>query len=103
MFSMELARQLEDHGEVGITSNALDPGTVNTKMLLAGWGPIGIPVQQANDVYELATNDRFANVTGQYYVSLRQCKGPAPAYDPAACRRLWDILQYQTGAEWNWQ
>lgn len=101
MFSMELAGRLEGRG-MSITSNALDPGTVNTKMLLAGWGPIGIPVQQANDVFQLATNDNFANVTGQYFVSLRQSNPPAPAQDVAARHRLWDILQSQTGAEWKW-
>ena len=31
------------------TINCLDPGTVNTKMLYAGWGPIGIDVSKAND------------------------------------------------------
>jgi NAD(P)-dependent dehydrogenase (short-subunit alcohol dehydrogenase family) len=100
MFSMELAERLEGSG-VRITSNALDPGTVNTKMLLSGWGPIGIPIQQANDVFQLATSENFADVTGQYFVSLRQCNPPAPAYDMAARHRLWDILQSQTGAEWK--
>lgn len=30
-----------------ITCNSLDPGTVNTKMLLAGWGACGIDVEDA--------------------------------------------------------
>ena len=49
MLAMEFAPRLE-HNEFGtdwITCNCLDPGTVNTKMLLAGWGPCGIDVEQA--------------------------------------------------------
>lgn len=42
MFNAELARRAPE----GVTCNSLDPGTVNTKMLLAGWGPIGIPVER---------------------------------------------------------
>lgn len=32
-----------------------DPGTVNTKMLLSGWGPCGIEIEEATDEYNLAT------------------------------------------------
>ena len=38
----------------------MDPGTVNTKMLLAGWGPCGIPVSKANNTYKLATGEEYA-------------------------------------------
>ena len=38
----------------------MDPGTVNTKMLLAGWGPCGIPVKSANNTYKLATGKEYA-------------------------------------------
>jgi NAD(P)-dependent dehydrogenase (short-subunit alcohol dehydrogenase family) len=51
MLSMEFAYRLKDAG-IGtdqITCNCLDPGTVNTKMLLAGWGPCGIDVEDALD------------------------------------------------------
>lgn len=40
MFNMELARRAPE----GVTCNSLDPGTVDTKMLRAGWGMGGIPV-----------------------------------------------------------
>lgn len=42
MFNAELARRAPD----GITCNSLDPGTVNTKMLRAGWGLGGIPIKR---------------------------------------------------------
>lgn len=38
----------------------MDPGTVNTKMLLAGWGPCGIPVSKAHNTYKLATGEDYA-------------------------------------------
>lgn len=42
MFNAELARRAPD----GVTCNSLDPGTVNTKMLRAGWGMGGIPIKR---------------------------------------------------------
>lgn len=53
MLSMEFAQRLQDagYGTDGITCNCLDPGTVNTKMLLAGWGPCGIDVEDALGEY----------------------------------------------------
>lgn len=38
----------------------MDPGTVNTKMLLAGWGPCGMNVKTANNTYELATSSEYS-------------------------------------------
>jgi len=49
MLAAEFAERLQGAG-LGtdrITSNSLDPGTVNTKMLIAGWGYCGIGVDQA--------------------------------------------------------
>ena len=50
LLAAEVAERLERKGWGGIdriTCNSLDPGTVNTKMLLAGWGPCGIDVESA--------------------------------------------------------
>ena len=41
-FTAKLAKRLQKQG--GPTVNCLDPGTVSTKMLLAGWGDCGMPV-----------------------------------------------------------
>lgn len=43
VFTYVLSDRLQKTGSP-VTCNALDPGTVNTKMLLAGWGPMGIDV-----------------------------------------------------------
>lgn len=46
----------------------MDPGTVNTKMLLAGWGACGIPVSKANNTYKLATSEAWGRVEdGSYH------------------------------------
>lgn len=49
MLAAEFGTRLEDAGisTNRITCNSLDPGTVNTKMLIAGWGPCGIHVRDA--------------------------------------------------------
>jgi NAD(P)-dependent dehydrogenase (short-subunit alcohol dehydrogenase family) len=49
MLSKEFSERLKEagYGTDQITCNCLDPGTVNTKMLLAGWGPCGINVRDA--------------------------------------------------------
>ncbi|CAM9426255.1 unnamed protein product, partial [Choristocarpus tenellus] len=43
MYNAELARRVASSR---VTCNSLDPGTVNTKMLRAGWGSCGIPVNR---------------------------------------------------------
>jgi len=52
----------------------MDPGTVNTKMLFAGWGPCGIDVKDATDTYYLAVDPKFTNEGNlpKYYVSLQE-------------------------------
>jgi hypothetical protein len=52
----------------------MDPGTVNTKMLLNGWGPCGIDVEDATDTYFLATDNKYTNEGGlpKYYVYLKE-------------------------------
>lgn len=42
LFTAELAHRI---GGGLPTVNTLDPGTVNTKMLYAGWGPCGIDLK----------------------------------------------------------
>ena len=98
---MELADRLAAAGHATPTSNSLDPGTVNTKMLYAGWGSIGMRIQDANDQYYVATDPPLEGVSGKYYVSSRERNAPSPAYDLEARRKLWDILQEQTGAVWS--
>ena len=78
-----------------------DPGTVNTKMLLAGWGPCGIETYQANDQFELLTQPRFAeeDTRGGYFVNLAMRQRPGGPKDATADERekLWGVLEDATG------
>lgn len=68
----------------------MDPGTVNTKMLLAGWGACGIDVEDATDTFRLATEDRFNNPGGppKYYSNLRERQPTSQVMNEAACTEL---------------
>ena len=74
LFSFELHERLARRGgdEAKVVALTCDPGTVNTKMLLAGWGPCGIETHQANDQYELLTGEAFRGEAhrGGYHVNL---------------------------------
>ena len=74
--------------------NTMDPGTVNTKMLAAGWGMCGIPVSQATTSFKMLTDERWGAVSGE----ANGC-GVAPQMrDPAARRALWERCVELTGA-----
>eukprot|EP00741_Cyanophora_paradoxa_P021914 tig00021428_g21153.t1 len=77
----------------GVTVNTLDPGTVNTKMLFAGWGPCGIEVNDANDQHWLATSPSLEGVTGKYYVGRRETPSAKVSYDETVQDRLWAVLE----------
>jgi NAD(P)-dependent dehydrogenase (short-subunit alcohol dehydrogenase family) len=102
MFNVELANKLQQASSK-VTANALDPGTVNTKMLIQGWGACGIDIKQANDEFFLAADPSVAGVSGEYFVSSRRTGVRQPAKDARLRRQLWDTLVEQTGAEWQFE
>ena len=89
MLCMEMADRLHD---VTITCNCLDPGTVNTKMLLAGWGPIGISVRDALDQTWLCTDPEVEGVSGKYYVHQTAQRASSAAYDTSEREKMWRLL-----------
>eukprot|EP00887_Chlorella_sp_A99_P007787 scaffold20.g7787.t1 len=95
LFSNQLAARLRATGSQ-VTSNSLDPGTVNTKMLHAGWGSIGMRVEDADDEFMLATSPAYAGVSGAYFVGGRRSHLRA-AEDADAQLRLFRLLEEQTG------
>ena len=96
MFNHELHERLQ-----GVfprpTVNALDPGTVNTKMLITGWGRIGIEVADANDETYLATSPDVKNISGEYFVGRKLWRSPAPALDSGLRKQLFDVLEDTSG------
>jgi NAD(P)-dependent dehydrogenase (short-subunit alcohol dehydrogenase family) len=95
MQTLEQAARL--HGMTNVTVNCLDPGTVNTKMLLAGWGRIGIPVEEAGDQMYLASSDEIRGMTGQYFVSRRPVRPPSPALDTSMRKNFITMVEEHTG------
>ncbi|XP_071488921.1 polyprenol dehydrogenase-like [Diadema antillarum] len=98
MFNLEMADRLKAHN---ITANCLDPGTVNTQMLLKSWGKIGIPVEKADDEFHLACDEEFENVTGKYFVNLKQTEASHLAYKQKLREKLWDCLIKMTQAKFE--
>ncbi|KAH3744259.1 short chain dehydrogenase reductase family [Pelomyxa schiedti] len=79
--------------------NCLDPGTVNTKMLRAGWGSCGIEIDRADDEYLLAT-DPSVHVTGKYFVGHCQTTSARVSYDLPTQKLLWSKLEAMVGISW---
>ncbi|GMH43415.1 hypothetical protein BSKO_11337 [Bryopsis sp. KO-2023] len=94
LFTFKLAKLAKD-----VTVNCLDPGTVNTKMLLAYWGPIGIETNDADNEFFSATHPSLSNTTGKYFVSKQESMAPRVAYDVATQDKLWAIMEEQTGGK----
>jgi NAD(P)-dependent dehydrogenase (short-subunit alcohol dehydrogenase family) len=106
MLSMEIASRLKQAG-LGtdrITCNCLDPGTVNTKMLLAGWGRCGIDVEDALDQTYLCSSPEVENVTGEYFVWKSSRTASSDAYNTKERDKLWALLSNfapDAAKEWN--
>lgn len=57
MFTYDLAELMKPKG---VTVNCLDPGTVNTKLLIAGWGACGIDIK-VSTTYTLSAGGSSAH------------------------------------------
>jgi len=92
MISHELALRTRPEEDALVVS--CDPGTVNTKMLLAGWGACGIDVSDANCEFKLATSPSFdASAQGKYYVSCRESRCSKDVYEAEKREELWRRLE----------
>jgi len=100
LFTVHLAKTLtseKDERLKRIKCLTMDPGTVNTKMLLAGWGACGIPVSRADNTYKLATGYGAEQETGSghFGVGRRQPTGGDILKD------LWERLEKSTGCTYD--
>jgi NAD(P)-dependent dehydrogenase (short-subunit alcohol dehydrogenase family) len=95
LFAFELAarRRLD-----GITSNALHPGVVTTKLLHEGFGSTGInPAEGARNSVYLATSPDVEGISGMYFDNCRPGR-VAPAAEQSDLRdRLWVVSERLTG------
>lgn len=97
LFSNELARRLQN---TSITSNALHPGVIATKLLRTGFGGGGADVERgARTSVKVATDPSLAEVTGAYFSDERQVPASPRARDPKLARALYDKSCVVTGTE----
>ncbi|MDT8392576.1 MAG: SDR family oxidoreductase [Bacteroidales bacterium] len=91
LFSVELAQKLHD---TNVTSNSLHPGVINTKLLKAGFGLSGDPVEEGSQtsVY-LASADIVSDISGKYFVNSREVEASPYAYNPGLRKNLWKLSE----------
>ncbi|CEM00874.1 unnamed protein product [Vitrella brassicaformis CCMP3155] len=99
LLTVEIADRLKSRG---IVCHTQDPGTVNTKMLLAGWGPCGIDVSVADNTFWLATSNdpHVVKETGNYFVSRRLSTPSGPAGDGSVRAAFWAQMEQLTGVKY---
>jgi NAD(P)-dependent dehydrogenase (short-subunit alcohol dehydrogenase family) len=89
-FSNELARRITPDESLVMSC---DPGTVNTKMLIAGWGECGIDVSVAGDELKLTTSEWREENHGVYFVGCRKSVCARDVSDETLRVRLWGALE----------
>lgn len=92
--------QAAKHGSTDLPVVCCDPGTVNTKMLEAGWGMYGIDLSVANDETFLATDPKMEGANGKYFVSRRDTQANPEAYNVEERQRLWRVLEEICGIQY---
>jgi NAD(P)-dependent dehydrogenase (short-subunit alcohol dehydrogenase family) len=96
LFTKSLAR---GRAGAGVTANALHPGVITTKVLMAGFGITGAPPEDgAAAVINMATSAELRGATGRYFDMLRERKGVAATADEADQDALWAATERLLGA-----
>lgn len=102
LFSNELARRWKD---LGITSNALNPGNVRTritrnnafldKLQHSRLSRLIVMTEAdgARTSIYVATAPALEGMTGRYFDTVRRIKPSKPSIDEEAARRLWEVSQ----------
>ena len=109
-FAYELARRV---GGSGVTSNALHPGMVRTRLFtghlpwfvrapasLLTYLPLLLsPARGAETPVYVATSPELDGVTGRYFVKRRDVPSGPHSYDEETAGRLWDLSAEMTGLD----
>jgi NAD(P)-dependent dehydrogenase (short-subunit alcohol dehydrogenase family) len=89
LFTYKLAGNLNKNQ---ITVNAVHPGVINTKLLIAGWGPMGEDTRFAAERFAfLAENRALKDTTGKYFSNNREISSSQISYNKEVQNKLWDI------------
>lgn len=93
LFTYRLAENLSQDN---ISVNALHPGVINTKLLKAGWGPVGNHLDEGADrLMFLAENEDINGISGAYFENDKAVTSSAVSYDKNIQEKLWDLsLEY---------
>jgi NAD(P)-dependent dehydrogenase (short-subunit alcohol dehydrogenase family) len=94
--------------EPGITANALHPGIVGTNLFrnfpafIRFWINLLMrsPESGAQPQIGMATEPAWDAVSGKYYVRFKPGSTHGAAQTPELRRRLWELLESQTGGPW---
>jgi NAD(P)-dependent dehydrogenase (short-subunit alcohol dehydrogenase family) len=88
LFAYALADRLQG---TQVTSNALHPGVIRTKLLHAGWGGGGSDLARgAETIVYAATAPEMENVTGRYFDNKRETASSDRSHDKQLQLDLWD-------------
>lgn len=89
LFAYELANRL---GSSTITSNALHPGVITTKLLKTGFGTTGASLARgAATSVKLALDPALKTTTGKYFADEREQTSSSTSHDRELQRRLYDV------------
>ena len=95
LFTYKLADQLKNDG---VTVNALHPGVIGTKLLHAGFNIGGGSVKEgaAISVY-LASSDEIENVSGKYFVKMKEIPSSDDSYNKEYQKKMWNVSSQMVG------
>lgn len=95
LFTHALARRLKG---TRVTTHALHPGVISTKLLRQGFGAGGAPVESGSrtSVY-VATAPELAGKSGLYFSEAREAPCARHAKDPKLEEGLWDASEKLVG------
>lgn len=96
LFAFEAAGRM---ASAGVTSNALHPGVIDTKLLRTGFpGSNGAsPAAGASTPVYLAASPEVEDVTGRYFVNRHPAQPAPAALDHDLRERLWAVSENLTG------
>lgn len=99
LFSNELARLLKDST---VTSNSLHPGVITTKLLYAGFGISGGPVEEGcqTSLY-LASEAALDKTSGKYFSNSEEAEPSPYSFDPATRKNLWSLSEELSGLKFS--
>ena len=84
-----------------ITVNCLHPGVINTKLLKAGWGPIGDSVKVgAQTSLFLAISDEVKEISGKCFVNKHIVNPTSIAFDSKVQKALWNYSEEVFGIKY---